>query len=82
VGYHVDNLSAVARIDLSNSYNPIVALPFSAVSAQPPDNLRVTIDALHAQRAKVLIQDVVSDKVAAALRAVGVDMISMRPAVK
>jgi hypothetical protein len=77
VGYHVGDLAAAETIDLSNSFNPIVAIPFDALSAKESDRLKQTIASLQARRAKVLIHKVATERNAAALRSLGADMIAM-----
>jgi hypothetical protein len=77
VGYHASDLAAAETIDLSNSFNPIVALPFDALSARDADRLRQTIASLQARRAKVLIHKVSTEKNATVLRSLGADMIAM-----
>jgi hypothetical protein len=77
VGYHANDLAAAETIDLSNSFNPIVALPFAALSAREADKLKQTIASLQARRAKVLIHKVTSERNAAVLRSLGADMIAM-----
>lgn len=76
VGYYVDDLTAAAQIDLSNSFNPIMAVPFKAMCGVPADKVRMTIDALHARRAALLVFRVPADKDIGHLRQAGVDMIS------
>jgi PAS domain S-box-containing protein len=78
VGYHVDDVADVPEIDLSNSSNPIVVLPVAACGASTPAKLRVLFTSLQTRRAKILIRGVGSEKDAAALRALGVDMVSMK----
>jgi PAS domain S-box-containing protein len=78
VGYYVEELAALAQIDLSNGYNPIVALPASACFASPPGKLKDLFHLLQSQRAQVLVLGVGSMKDASALRSVGADMISMK----
>jgi PAS domain S-box-containing protein len=78
VGYKVDEVAALPEIDLSNSFNPIVVLPVSACSASTPVKLKALFSSLQTRRARVLICGVGSEKDAAALRGLGVDMISMR----
>jgi PAS domain S-box-containing protein len=77
VGYHAGDLAAAETIDLSNSFNPIVAIPFDALSAKESDRLKQTIASLQARRAKVLIHKVATERNAAALRSLGADMIAM-----
>lgn len=78
VGYQVDTVADLPEIDLSNSFNPVVVLPITACSSSTPAKLRPLFTSLQARRAKVLIRGVGSEKDAAALRAIGVDMISMK----
>ena len=78
VGYQVDEVAELPEIDLSNSFNPIVVLPVTACSASTPVKLRALFTSLQTRRARVLIRGVGSEKDAAALRGLGVDMISMR----
>ncbi|MEA2790581.1 MAG: hypothetical protein QOG73_2987 [Acetobacteraceae bacterium] len=78
VGYYVEELAALAQIDLSNGYNPIVALPASACFASQPGKLKDLFHLLQSQRAQVLVLGVGSMKDASALRSVGADMISMK----
>ena len=77
VGYHANDLAAAGAIDLSNSFNPIVALPFGVLSAREADRLKRTIAALQAGGARVMIHKVVSEKSGAVLRSLGADMIVM-----
>jgi hypothetical protein len=78
VGYQVDDIAALPEIDLANSFNPIVVLPLTECSASTPGRLRELFTSLQSRRAKVLIRGVGSEKDAAALRALGADMIAMR----
>ena len=78
VGYQVDEVAELPEIDLSNSFNPIVVLPVTACSASTPVKLRALFTSLQTRRARVLIRGVGSEKDAAALRGLGVDMISMK----
>lgn len=77
VGYYLDDLGQAEGLDLSNSYNPIVGLPFAALAARKADKLKAAIASLHARRAKVLIDDVESAPNAAVLRSLGADMIAL-----
>jgi PAS domain S-box-containing protein len=79
VGYEVEEIAVLAQIDLSNSYNPIVALPAAACFAHKPGKLKESFYSLQSQRAQVLVFGVGSPKDAVALRSVGADMISMKP---
>lgn len=78
VGYHLDELADLPRIDLSNSFNPIAVFPVTACSASAPSELRELFSSLQSRRAKVLIYGIASKKDAAALRGLGADMISMK----
>jgi hypothetical protein len=78
VGYQVDEVAALPEIDLSNSFNPIVVLPVTACGSSTPVKLKALFSSLQTRRARVLIRGVGSEKDAAALRGLGVDMISMR----
>lgn len=78
VGYQVDDAADLPEIDLTNSSNPIVVLPVAACGASTPAKLRVLFTSLQTRRAKVLIRGVGSEKDAAALRALGVDMVAMK----
>jgi hypothetical protein len=78
VGYAVDDVADIERIDLSNSFNPIVVVPVAACRSSTSAALKAVFSALQSQRAKVLIRDVASEKDAAALRSLGADMILMK----
>jgi PAS domain S-box-containing protein len=78
VGYQVDEVAGLPEIDLSNSFNPIVVLPVTACGSSTPVKLKALFSSLQTRRARVLIRGVGSEKDAAALRGLGVDMISMR----
>ena len=78
VGYHLDELSHLDRIDLSNSFNPIVVFPVTACRASTPGELREMFSSLQSRRAKVLICGVASKQAAAFVWAAGADMISMK----
>jgi hypothetical protein len=80
VGYEVEDLAGVARIDLSNRFNPIPVLSAVACAASTPDAVRAMFVSVQGQRAKVMIRGVASDKEATTLRSLGVDMIILRPA--
>lgn len=77
VGYQINDLAALASIDLSNSFNPVVALPASAFAARASAKVKGLISSLQSRRAKVLIMRVESEEDAAAYRLLGADMISM-----
>jgi PAS domain S-box-containing protein len=78
VGYQVEELAALEQIDLSNSYDPIVALPSAACFTHKPGKLKEFFHSLQSHRARVLVIGVGSVKDAVALRSVGADMISTR----
>jgi PAS domain S-box-containing protein len=78
VGYQIEEIEALAQIDLSNSYNPVVALPAAACFAGMPAKLKELFHSLQSRRAHVLVTEVGSAKDAAALRSIGADMISMK----
>jgi PAS domain S-box-containing protein len=80
VGYEVEDLVDVARIDLSNSFNPVVILSAAACAASTPDAVRAMFMSVQSQRAKVMIRGVASEKDATTLRSLGADMIAMKPA--
>jgi hypothetical protein len=76
VGYQVEDVVALAEIDLSNSYNPIVNLSAAACGATTPGKLRELFKSLRRRGAKVMISGVRSSKDATALRALGAEMIT------
>jgi PAS domain S-box-containing protein len=78
VGYNVDDLAALAQVDLSNSFNPIVALSTAALTGLPPEKVKAIIGTLHTRKVRILVRGVQSEKDAAAFRSVGVDMIAMQ----
>jgi hypothetical protein len=77
VGYHVEEIVALTKIDLSNSYNPIVAVPAAACKVNTPAKLRDLFNSLQTWKARILITEVASEKDATVFRSVGADMISM-----
>jgi hypothetical protein len=77
VGYHVEEIAALTEINLSNSYNPIVAVPAAVCKVVTQNRLRDLFNSLQTWKAKILITDVASVKDASAFRSVGADMISM-----
>jgi PAS domain S-box-containing protein len=78
VGYLAEDVAALGAVDLSNSYNPIVSLPAAACSACSPNRLRELFNSLQLRGARVMISGVGSPKDATVLRALGVDMITMK----
>jgi PAS domain S-box-containing protein len=78
VGYLVDDVAELSRFDLSNSFNPVVALPAPACIADAAGNLKGLFTSLQSRRAKILVYKVVTDEDAAALRSLGADMITMK----
>ena len=78
VGYLLDDVADLSRFDLSNSFNPIVALPAPACIANEAGTLKGLFTSLQTRRAKILVYGVVTDKDAAALRSLGADMITMK----
>jgi len=77
VSYQVEEVAAMASIELSHSVDPIVALPASALVGVPLDKLKALIGSLHTKRAKLLIRRIRSEKDAATYCQLGADMISM-----
>jgi len=80
VGFQVDEVAQLAVIDLSQTANPLVALPATALLGIAPDRLRELVAGLHTKRARVLVRRIGTEDDAAAVLAQGVDMISMEPA--
>ncbi|MGD0104075.1 MAG: PAS domain-containing protein [Rhodopila sp.] len=78
VGYDVDDVAELPPIDLSTAFNPIVVLPVTACSASTASKLKELFSSLHARQAKVLVRGIASEKDAATLRSLGVDMFSMK----
>jgi hypothetical protein len=78
VGYYVDELADLPQIDLSNSFNPIMALRAGACIKSAPGKLKELFNSLQSRRAKVLVCEVVSEKDATAFRSLGADMVSMK----
>ena len=78
VGYHLDELAELPRVDLSNSFNPIVVFPVAACSVSSAGELKGLFASLQSRRAKVLVCGAGSEKEAAALRSLGADMVSMK----
>ena len=78
VGYHIDELAELTEIDLSNSYNPIMVLQAAACAASAPSDLRELFSSLQSRRAKVMVQEIGSEKEAIGYLALGADMVSMR----
>jgi hypothetical protein len=56
VGFQVDELVNLATLDLSQSVNPLVALPAAALASIPPERINEAIRALHTRRARVLVR--------------------------
>jgi PAS domain S-box-containing protein len=79
VGYRVEDVAALAEINLANSYNPIVNLPAAACGASSPGRLKELFKSLQRRGARVMISGVGSAKDATALRALGAEMIAMTP---
>jgi hypothetical protein len=80
VGFQVDDIAALLTIDLSQSVNPLVALPAAALADITSDRIKEVIGGLHAKRAKVLVRRISSEKDATVFQSLGADMISMEPA--
>lgn len=78
VGYQVDDVADLPELDLSTSFNPVVVLPVTACAASSPGKLKEIFSSLQSRRARVLIRGVGSEKDAAALRSLGVDMVCMK----
>jgi PAS domain S-box-containing protein len=77
VGYQIEEIEALAQIDLSNSYNPVVAVPAAACKVNTLNKLRDLFNSLQTWKARILITEVASEKDATAFRSIGADMISM-----
>ncbi len=77
VGYQVDDPAELPELDLTNSFNPIIVLPIAACSLAVPAKTRGLFTALQARRAKILVAGVGSDSDAAAVLALGADMVAM-----
>ena len=77
VGFQVDALVNLATIDLSQSVNPLVAMPAAALSGIPPGQVTEAIRALHARRARLLVRRIATEEGAAEFLSLGADMISM-----
>ena len=77
VGYEVNDLASLASIDLSFSTAPLVSISTAVLGSAGPEKTKTLFASLHARRGKVLIRGVTSHEEAAALRALGADMISM-----
>jgi len=77
VGYQVDAPAELPELDPTNSFNPIVALPVAACSLAAPAKTRLLFTGLQSRRAKILVCGVESDSDAAAVLALGADMIAM-----
>ncbi len=78
VGYLIGDVADLSRFDLSNSFNPIVALPAAACIANPPEDLKALFASLQSRRARILVLGVATDEHAAALRSLGADMVTMK----
>lgn len=78
VGFLVNEVADLMRIDLSNGFNPIVALPAAACAASASGHLRTSLHSVQSRRAKTLISGVLSASDAVAFRALGADMNSMK----
>jgi hypothetical protein len=78
IGYLIDDVADLSRFDLSNSFNPIVALPAPACIANAAGTLKGLFTSLQTRRAKILVYGVATDENAVALRSLGADMITMR----
>ncbi len=78
VGCLVYDVAEVSRFDLSNGFNPIVALSAAACTGNTAGNLKGLFTSLQSRRAKVLIHETETEKDATALRSLGADMISMK----
>lgn len=78
VGCLVYDLAEVLQFDVSNGFNPIVALSGAACTGSAAGNLKGLFTSLQSRRAKVLIHETETEKDAAAFRALGADMISMK----
>jgi PAS domain S-box-containing protein len=80
VGFQVDEVAGLATIDVSQSVNPLVALPAAALAGIAPGRIKEVIGGLHARRAKVLVRRIASATDAATFLSLGADLISMEPA--
>jgi PAS domain S-box-containing protein len=78
VGYLIEDVADLSRFDLSNSFNPIVALPAPACIADAAGDLKRLFTSLQTRRAKILVYGAATDMDAAALRSLGADMITMK----
>jgi PAS domain S-box-containing protein len=78
VGYLVDDVAELSRLDLSNSFNPIVALSAALCTVDVARTLKGLFHSLQSRRAKILIYGAVTEKDGAELRSLGADMISMK----
>ncbi len=78
VGYLIEDVADLSRFDLSNSFNPIVALPDPACIPHEAGNLKGLFTSLQSRRAKILVYGVATDEHAAVLRSLGADMITMK----
>ena len=78
VGFQLNELAELSRLDLSNGFNQIVAFPMAACAASSPGKLKEIFSSLQTQRTRVMIREVTSEKEATTLRSLGADMISMK----
>jgi hypothetical protein len=53
VGYLIDDVADLSRFDLSNSFNPLVAMLAAACIANPPEDLKGLFSSLRTRRAKI-----------------------------
>jgi PAS domain S-box-containing protein len=82
VGFQVDELRNLATIDLSQTVNPLVALPATALAGIPPGQVTEAIRSLHARRARLLVRRIATEEAAAEFLTLGADMISMEHGVE
>ena len=66
VGFQVDELAHLPVLDLSQTANPLLALPATALLGIGADRLKEVINGLHAKRARVLVRRIGSEDDAAA----------------
>ena len=78
VGYQVEELAALAQVDLSNSYNPIVVLPAAECNVSAPRDLGRYSARCKAREPRFLFAGLRSRRDAATLRSLGADMLSMK----